>query len=115
MTIFSTKQKKFMKEPQIEELSLKLLTLDDYSELKTVMINSYQTMPNSYWKESQIKRLLDIFPDGQVVILVNGKIAGCALSIIVDSNLFPEQHTYRQVTGNLRSEHIQTTETPFMA
>jgi predicted amidohydrolase/GNAT superfamily N-acetyltransferase len=87
-------------EEQIEELSLKLLTLDDYAELKSVMINSYQNMPDSYWKESQIKRLLEVFPDGQVVVVVNGKIAGCALSIIIDSKKFSEHHTYKQVTGN---------------
>lgn len=55
-------------EEQIEDITLKLLTLDDYKELKEVMINSYQSMPNSYWKEAQIKKLLDVFPDGQVVI-----------------------------------------------
>ena len=87
-------------EEQIEDISLKLLTLDDYSELRTVMINSYQSMPDSYWKEAQIKKLLDVFPDGQVVILVNGNIAGCALSIVIDSHKFSEQHTYKQITGN---------------
>lgn len=87
-------------EEQIEDITLKLLTLDDYSELRTVMINSYQSMPDSYWKEAQIKKLLDVFPDGQVVILVNGNIAGCALSIVIDSNKFSEQHTYKQITGN---------------
>lgn len=87
-------------EEQIEDITLKLLTLDDYSELRTVMINSYQSMPDSYWKEAQIKKLLEVFPDGQVVILVNGNIAGCALSIVIDSNKFSEQHTYKQITGN---------------
>ncbi|MDG0973583.1 MAG: bifunctional GNAT family N-acetyltransferase/carbon-nitrogen hydrolase family protein [Crocinitomicaceae bacterium] len=87
-------------EEQIEEITLKLLTLDDYKELKEVMINSYQSMPDSYWKEAQIKKLLEVFPDGQVVILVNGNIAGCALSIVIDSHKLSEQHTYKQITGN---------------
>lgn len=31
---------------------------------------------------------------------MNGNIAGCALSIVIDSNKFSEQHTYKQITGN---------------
>lgn len=81
-------------------VELAFLTLKDYQELKEVMINSYQTMPNSYWKENHIKILLDKFPEGQVVIKVNGQIAGCSLSIIVDSNKLGNQHTYREVTGD---------------
>lgn len=57
-------------------------------------------MPDSYWRERQINNLLNKFPKGQVVIKVNGKIAGCALSIIVDSQKFDDQHTYKEITGN---------------
>ena len=57
-------------------------------------------MPNSFWKESQIKTLIDKFPEGQVVIKVNGEIAGCALSILVGLNQVDDTHTYRELTGN---------------
>jgi GNAT superfamily N-acetyltransferase len=36
----------------------------------------------------------------QVVIIVDDKIVGCALSIIVDYNMVKGDHTYAQVTGN---------------
>lgn len=87
-------------EQTIQNVELKLLTFEDYSELKTVMINSYHTMPDSYWEKSEIKNLLKIFPEGQVIITVNGQIAGCALSIIIDYKKFQGRHTYKQVTGN---------------
>lgn len=57
-------------------------------------------MPNSYWKENHIKSLINLFPEGQVVIKVNDEIAGCALSIIVDYNNFDAHHTYKDITGN---------------
>jgi predicted amidohydrolase len=89
-----------MKSENIESIDLSFLSLDDYQELKEAMIESYASMPNSYWKETQIKNLIDIFPDGQVVIKVNNQIAGCALSIIVDYDKFDNQHTYKEITGN---------------
>ncbi len=84
----------------IHNIELQFLTIQDYQELKQAMINSYPTMPHAYWKESHIQTLLNKFPEGQVLVKVNGKIAGCALSIIVDSKTFEEQHNYREVTGN---------------
>jgi predicted amidohydrolase/GNAT superfamily N-acetyltransferase len=85
---------------QVENIELSYLTIDDYQELKKVMIDSYQTMPNSIWKEEHIKSLLEKFSEGQVVVKVNGDIAGCALSIIIDYDKFEEKHTYRDITGN---------------
>jgi hypothetical protein len=38
----------------------------------------------AYWHKHQIHTLIDLYPEGQVVVKVNGIIAGCALSIIVD-------------------------------
>ena len=85
---------------EIENIELKYLTLNDYQELKTAMIEAYSTMPNSYWKEAHLKSLLEKFPQGQVVIKVNGIIAGCALSIIIDHDDFDGHHTYKEITGN---------------
>tara|TARA_R110002073_G_scaffold47719_5_gene128991 strand:+ start:43 stop:1572 length:1530 start_codon:yes stop_codon:yes gene_type:complete len=83
----------------IENIELQFLTLDDYKALKTAMIEAYVTMPDSYWKESQIKALIDKFPKGQVVIKINGELAGCALSIVVDYDSFDDKHTYEDITG----------------
>jgi predicted amidohydrolase/ribosomal protein S18 acetylase RimI-like enzyme len=84
----------------IENIELKFLTLEDYKELKDVMIEAYSNMPDSYWNEKQIEALIKKFPEGQVVIKVNNKIAGCALSIIVNYENFDDLHTYRELTGN---------------
>jgi len=85
---------------EIENIELSYLSLDDYQELKSAMIESYAGMDNSYWKEAQIKKLIDDFPEGQVVIKADNVIAGCALSIVVDYEKFGDKHTYKQITGN---------------
>lgn len=89
-----------MKPQDIENIELQYLTLDDYQELKVAMQEAYKSMPNLYWREHQIKTLIDKFPEGQVVIKVNNQIAGCALSIIVDYDSIDDIHTYEDITGN---------------
>ena len=84
----------------IENIELQYLSMDDYQELKAAMIESYTSMPDAYWKERHIQTLIDKFPKGQVVIKVNGHLAGCALSIIVDYNKYEKHHTYKSITGN---------------
>src|SRR5688572_28547095 len=84
----------------IENIELKYLNRDDYQELQQAMRAAYVTMPDSIWQEHQIKTLIDNFQEGQVVIKINGQIAGCALSIIVDYDTFDEYHTYKDITGN---------------
>lgn len=85
---------------KIENIELKFLTLEDYDALKQATIQSYGGLPNSYWKLDEIGRLISIFPEGQVVIKVDGKIAGCALSIIVDYDKIENQHTYDDITSD---------------
>ncbi|NJB70129.1 putative amidohydrolase/GNAT superfamily N-acetyltransferase [Saonia flava] len=89
-----------MKVEDIENIDLKFLDLDDYQELKEAMLSSYLNMPDSYWKEEQIKTLIEKFPEGQVVIKINGQLAGVALSIIVDQDFMEENETYNKITGN---------------
>lgn len=85
---------------EIENIELVFLNLDDYQELKTAMIESYTSIPNTYWKENEIEALIRKFPEGQVVIKVNNQIAGCALSIIVEYETFGDDHTYKEITGD---------------
>jgi len=89
-----------MKIEDIDNIELKYLDLEDYQELKAAMILSYVSMPNDYWKEEQIDTLINKFSEGQVVIKINGVLAGCALSIIVDYSEFSDHHTYKEITQN---------------
>lgn len=91
-----------MQAPEIENIELKYLKPEDYDELKSIMKEAYESMPNSYWKEHHINTLIEKFPEGQVVIKINNHLAGCALSIIVDYDKFDDKHTYKEVTGNYK-------------
>ncbi|HEA23059.1 MAG TPA: GNAT family N-acetyltransferase [Pricia antarctica] len=83
----------------IENVELEFLDLKDYQELKTAMKEVYKNIPDNYWEEKQIKSLIKLFPEGQAVIKVNGQLAGCSLSIIVDYDRFEDNHTYQEITG----------------
>jgi len=84
----------------IENIEIFFLKPDDYEEIKKVMIESYTNMPGAYWKAHHLKKLIEAFPEGQVGIRIDHELAGCALSIIVNSSKFDEKHTYREITGN---------------
>lgn len=89
-----------MKLSEIDKVELLFLQIEDYLEIKDVMQSAYASMPEAYWKESHITTLLKKFPEGQVVIKVNGQIAGCALSLIVEYDTFDDSHTYREITAD---------------
>ncbi len=84
----------------IDNIELVYLKIEDYEEIKNAMIEAYSNMPNAYWKEHHIKSLIAKFQDGQVAIKVDGELAGCALSIIVDYSKIDDKHTYNEITGN---------------
>lgn len=84
----------------IEQLEIEKLSADDYQQLLSAMKASYPQWEGSYWGLEAISRLIARFPDGQFVVKVNGKVVGCALSIIVQYDVFEKEHTYKQITGN---------------
>jgi predicted amidohydrolase len=83
-----------------QQIELKPISIEDYTQLLSTMKAAYTNWQGSYWSESSIQKLLDIFPQGQIGVYVNDTIVGCALSIIVDYNKFGDDHTYAQITGN---------------
>ena len=88
-------------ETQIKEnIELKYLNTDDYNEIKDTMLLSYEKMSDAYWTESQIRSLIEKFQEGQIVIKIDGEIAGCAFSIIVNYDEFSNHHTYKEITDD---------------
>lgn len=81
------------------KIELRHLNRDDYEELKSSMLAAYPDWPGAWWDEDYGK-LLDAFPEGQIAVIADGKVVGCALSMIVKYDHFGDKHTYRQITGN---------------
>uniref|UniRef100_UPI0039A4BDBE hypothetical protein n=1 Tax=Ornithobacterium rhinotracheale TaxID=28251 RepID=UPI0039A4BDBE len=72
--------------------------MKDYPQLLTAMQEPYQSMP--HWEKKQIKKLIKIFPEGQVALKVDNEIAGVALSIIVPGKKVDKHHIFNSITGN---------------
>ncbi|MGX1023977.1 GNAT family N-acetyltransferase [Psychroflexus sp. MBR-150] len=90
---------------KIEQVELKYLTLTNFEELKEVFIEIYGDAPDVYWKKSELKQLISKFPDGQIVLFVNGEIAGCAFSLIVESSKIDNKHTYDDIAGDAKFKY----------
>ena len=86
-----------MEDHNIKNIELKYLTVADFEELKSATLESYGGVLDSYWKKNHIQRLTTMFPEGQVVIKIDGNIAGCALSLIVDYDNIDDNHTYADI------------------
>ncbi|WBV61304.1 carbon-nitrogen hydrolase family protein [Chryseobacterium camelliae] len=82
---------------QIETRTLKL---EDYDELVEIMKLAYPKMSEYVWAKKSIAKLTKIFPQGQICITVDGKLAAVALSIVVNYEDFGDDHTYSDITGN---------------
>lgn len=85
--------------PKINKVEIRNMHMGDYDQLFNSFTRIYAD-EDVFWTKEQIQKLIDVFPEGQTVIVVDHKVVGCALSIIVDYDLVRRQHTYAQVTGN---------------
>ncbi|MDV3720577.1 carbon-nitrogen hydrolase [Elizabethkingia anophelis] len=82
------------------QVDIRKLSLDDYDELVESMQEAYPDIEDNTWAKRNIQKLTSIFPEGQLCITVDGKLAAAALSIIVQYELFGDQHTYDEITGS---------------
>lgn len=91
-----------MEKNKNEEVSIGLRTLkiEDYVDLKKSMIKAYPGWEDSLWREHQIEKLLEVFPEGQLCVTVNEIVVGCALSLIVNYERYGDNHKYKQIIGN---------------
>ncbi len=82
------------------KIKLRNLHFEDYDDLIESMQLAYAAIGGQVWDKNSIRKMLDIFPDGQLCIEVNGKVVACALALIVNYSKFSDNHTYKEITGN---------------
>ncbi len=85
---------------EIKKVEVRLLRVTDYLGLFDSMKEAYKNWHGTLWPEKTIERLIEVFPEGQIVVLVNERVVGVALSIIVNYEDFGDEHTYKEITGN---------------
>ena len=84
---------------KINKIEIRNLRMEDYDQLAQ-SFTGVDADKDVFWTRAQIKKLITIFPEGQIVTVADDKIVGCALSIIVDYDMVKGDHTYAKVTGN---------------
>lgn len=82
------------------QIEIRKLSIGDYEELRDTMQKAYPAMSESIWSKKSIQKLIKIFPEGQICITVDDKIAAVCLSLKVQYELFGDDHTYKEITGN---------------
>jgi len=86
--------------PKIKKVTVRQLQIDDYSQLVQSFRRTYTDGSDVFWSRKQIEKLIEIFPEGQIVTEADKKIVGCALSIIVDYDKVKNDHSYDLITGH---------------
>lgn len=86
--------------PKIKKVTVRQLQIDDYSQLVQSFRRTYTDGSDVFWSRKQIEKLIEIFPEGQIVTEADRKIVGCALSIIVDYDKVKNDHSYDLITGH---------------
>ena len=84
----------------MENVEIRNLNITDYKELRDSMDEAYASWSGYDWEEHHIKKLLHLFPEGQIAVTMGEKVVGAALSICVKFNDFGDDHTYREITAN---------------
>ena len=84
---------------KINKVEVRNLQIEEYIQLSQSFKRVYADK-DVFWTHEQIETLIRILPEGQGVTVVDDKIVGCALSIIVDYDMVKGDHTYAKVTGN---------------
>ena len=82
------------------QIEIRKLSIGDYEELRDTMQKAYPAMSESIWSKKSIQKLIKIFPEGQICITVDDKIVAVCLSLKVQYELFGDDHTYKEITGN---------------
>jgi len=81
-------------------IELRNLRIEDYLDLKEAMKEAYSDLNGQHWGEAAIGKLLSVFPEGQLCIIVDNKVVAVALAIIVKYDEYGDSHNYRMITGD---------------
>jgi predicted amidohydrolase/ribosomal protein S18 acetylase RimI-like enzyme len=93
-------KEKDKKEKEImHHLHLRIVTMNDYNDIKEIMDRVYSNAGGS-WTRKELKSMVKYFPQGQICIEDNGKVVAAAFSLIVDYSKFGDSHTYKEITGD---------------
>ena len=79
-------------------LRLRQMQLDDFDAVVALQLRCFPGM--GPWQRSQIESQLRIFPEGQIVLDLDGRVVASSSSLIVDASGHSEWHDWKLITDN---------------
>jgi predicted amidohydrolase/ribosomal protein S18 acetylase RimI-like enzyme len=86
------------------KIGLRQLRQDDYEQLVQLQVKCFPGMHP--WGREQIESQLRIFPEGQLCIEYEGRVVASCSSLIIDSDMYEDMHSWRDVAdGGFITNH----------
>lgn len=79
------------------KLIVRPTTSSDVDPLLKLQTQIYPTI--APWKRDQLRHQLEVFPEGQLVAVLNERIVGCASSLIILWDEWSDEHTWDEITA----------------
>src|SRR5690606_19481085 len=80
------------------EIAVRPLTIEDFDDLVAMQLRCFPGMPP--WQRDQIESQLAIFPEGQLCVEVDGKLAASSSSLIIKYAPALEWHNWKAVADS---------------
>jgi predicted amidohydrolase/GNAT superfamily N-acetyltransferase len=80
-----------------KRIKLRLLKPEDYEAVVALQRECFPDMKT--WTREQFDSLINVFPEGQLCIVLNREIIASSSSLIVDLDEYHETHTWRDISG----------------
>lgn len=81
----------------MSEIFIRSTTSRDIDDLLHLQALVYPTI--APWKRHQLAQQLEIFPEGQLLAVMDEKIVGCASSLVILWDEWADEHTWKEVTA----------------
>ncbi len=89
-----------------KRLKVRPLKIDDYKQVVKLqkLCFPHKMVP---WEEHEIKNQIGTFPEGQICVEYEGKIVASSGSLIVDIDLYDQDHSWEQISddGNISNHN----------
>lgn len=82
---------------EAQHVEVRHLTFQDMTELKAACNEVYTDSTLAAWDDEILGALLTRFSDGQICVCVDGRVVGCALSLIIKYDDFGDDHCYEDI------------------
>lgn len=79
------------------KLIVRATTPTDVDSLLRLQSEVYPTI--APWRRDHLRQQLEIFPEGQLVAILNDRVVGCASSLVILWDEWSDEHTWREITA----------------